>query len=121
MACCCNWSISCYCCDAYNKDSSPSGGATALIAVIGGEKIHSLGFIYALVPAGAGAIVLLIVALIVNNLSNNRKYPEYWFLNLVLIDYLIRAFWLVQDLSLIPEPIPDYAGTRLRRIPDERE
>ncbi|MEW5744491.1 MAG: HPP family protein [Nitrospirota bacterium] len=56
----------------------PPGGATALIAVIGGEKIHSLGFLYALVPAGAGALILLIVALIVNNLARDRKYPEYW-------------------------------------------
>ena len=61
------------------KTLHPPGGATALIAVIGGEKIHNLGFLYVLVPAGAGAVVLLIVALIVNNLSNNRKYPEYWF------------------------------------------
>jgi len=60
------------------KTLHPPGGATALIAVIGGEKIHSLGFLYVLVPAGAGAVVLLIVALIVNNLSKNRKYPEYW-------------------------------------------
>lgn len=56
----------------------PPGGATALIAVIGGAKIHSLGFFYALVPAGAGALILLVVALLVNNLSQNRKYPEYW-------------------------------------------
>jgi CBS-domain-containing membrane protein len=61
------------------KTLHPPGGATALIAVIGGEKVHNLGFLYALVPAGAGAIILLIVALIVNNLSRNRKYPEYWF------------------------------------------
>jgi CBS-domain-containing membrane protein len=56
----------------------PPGGATALIAVIGGSKIHNLGYLYALVPAGAGAVILLIVALLVNNLSKNRKYPEYW-------------------------------------------
>lgn len=60
------------------KTLHPPGGATALIAVIGGEKIHNLGFLYVLVPVGAGAVVLLIVALIVNNLSDNRKYPEYW-------------------------------------------
>ncbi len=57
----------------------PPGGATALIAVIGGEKIHKLGFLYAFVPAGLGASILLVVALIVNNLSRNRRYPEYWF------------------------------------------
>ena len=60
------------------KTLHPPGGATALIAVIGGQKIHSLGFLYAFVPAGLGAAVLLAVALLVNNLSKNRKYPEYW-------------------------------------------
>jgi CBS-domain-containing membrane protein len=60
------------------KTLHPPGGATALIAVVGGQKIHALGFLYALVPAGAGAVILLAVALAVNNLSKNRKYPEYW-------------------------------------------
>ncbi|MBI3592875.1 MAG: HPP family protein, partial [Nitrospirae bacterium] len=45
----------------------------------GGPKIHALGFLYAFMPAGAGAFILLVVALILNNLSKNRKYPEYWF------------------------------------------
>jgi CBS-domain-containing membrane protein len=56
----------------------PPGGATALIAVIGGPKIHALGFLYALVPAALGALVLLAVALALNNLAPGRKYPEYW-------------------------------------------
>ena len=60
------------------KTLHPPGGATALIAVIGGAKVHGLGFLYAFLPAGAGAVVLLIVALAVNNLSKNRRYPEYW-------------------------------------------
>jgi len=60
------------------KTLHPPGGATALIAVTGGAKIHSLGYLYAFLPAGAGACILLLVALIVNNLSKNRKYPEYW-------------------------------------------
>ncbi len=60
------------------KTLHPPGGATALIAVIGGPKVHSLGFLYALLPAGAGALILLIVALVVNNLCSNRRYPEYW-------------------------------------------
>jgi len=60
------------------KTLHPPAGATALIAVIGGDKIHNLGFLYAFVPAGLGALVLLTVALVVNNLSRNRKYPEYW-------------------------------------------
>jgi CBS-domain-containing membrane protein len=56
----------------------PPGGATALIAVVGGPKIHALGFLYPFVPAGLGAVILLVVALAVNNLSKGRRYPEYW-------------------------------------------
>src|SRR3990172_6424284 len=61
------------------KTLHPPGGATALIAVIGGPKINALGFLYAIIPAGAGALTLLIVAVVVNNLSKHRKYPEYWY------------------------------------------
>jgi CBS-domain-containing membrane protein len=57
----------------------PPGGATALIAVIGGEKVHALGMLYAVVPGGLGALVLVIVAVLINNLSRHRKYPHYWF------------------------------------------
>ena len=60
------------------KTLHPPGGATALIAVIGGVKVHRLGFLYAFVPAGLGALVLLLVALIVNNMASGRRYPEYW-------------------------------------------
>jgi CBS-domain-containing membrane protein len=57
----------------------PPGGATALIAVIGSTSIHKLGFLYALVPVALGATILLLVALLVNNLSKTRRYPEIWF------------------------------------------
>ena len=60
------------------KTLHPPGGATALIAVIGTEKIHALGFLYVLVPVGAGAAIMLMVALIFNNISRNRRYPEFW-------------------------------------------
>ena len=60
------------------KTLHPPGGATALIAVIGGKNVHDLGFLYAVFPAGASALILLLVALIVNNLANERRYPEYW-------------------------------------------
>ncbi|MCK5682443.1 HPP family protein [bacterium] len=57
----------------------PPGGATALIAVIGSDKIHALGYLYTLIPVGLGAFIMLIVALLINNLSKNRRYPEFWF------------------------------------------
>jgi CBS-domain-containing membrane protein len=61
------------------KTLHPPGGATALIAVIGSKNVHDLGFLYAVFPAGAGALILLIIALIVNNLAKERRYPEYWY------------------------------------------
>jgi len=57
----------------------PPGGATALIAVIGSKEIHDLGFIYIFLPVGTGVIIMLLVALMVNNLAASRKYPEFWF------------------------------------------
>ena len=60
------------------KTLHPPGGATALIAVIGGPKIHHLGYLYVLMPVAAGALIMLAVALIVNNMAPTRQYPEYW-------------------------------------------
>ena len=60
------------------KTLHPPGGATALIAVIGSDKIHGLGYLYALVPVGLGAIIMLTVALLVNNIPKNRRYPDFW-------------------------------------------
>ncbi|NLD38772.1 MAG: HPP family protein [Desulfatiglans sp.] len=60
------------------KTLHPPGGATALIAVIGGDQVHNLGYMYAFIPAGSGALIMLIVALLVNNIPKTRKYPEFW-------------------------------------------
>ena len=60
------------------KTLHPPGGATSLIAVIGSEKIHDLGYLYVLMPAGLGAAIMLIVALLVNNIPKRRRYPEFW-------------------------------------------
>ncbi|NOY38859.1 MAG: HPP family protein [Nitrospirae bacterium] len=60
------------------KTLHPPGGATALIAVIGSNKIHSLGYLYAIMPVGLGAFIMLVVALLVNNIHRNRRYPHFW-------------------------------------------
>lgn len=58
----------------------PPGGATALIAIIGEEKVHSLGYKYVFFPVLVGVLIILCVALLVNNMSTNSKrhYPGYW-------------------------------------------
>ena len=57
------------------KTLHPPGGATALIAIIGSEKIKTLGYFYILSPVLTGSLILFIVALIFNNITTHRKYP----------------------------------------------
>lgn len=58
----------------------PPGGATALIAVIGGMTITDLGYLYVVAPVGVSALLMLAIGVVVNNLSGNpaRHYPKYW-------------------------------------------
>lgn len=58
------------------KTLHPPGGATALIAIIGSAKVKSLGFLYIVTPIGTGVIILLLVAMIFNNITENRNYPK---------------------------------------------
>lgn len=57
------------------KTLHPPGGATALIAVIGSEKIKALGYLYLLSPILSGVLILFLVALFFNNITSHRKYP----------------------------------------------
>jgi CBS-domain-containing membrane protein len=57
----------------------PPGAATGLIAVIGSPTIHKMGYLYVLIPAALAPIILLVVALIINNIPQSRRYPEIWF------------------------------------------
>lgn len=58
------------------KTLHPPGGATALIANIGSAKIQSLGYLYVLCPVLSGASILLLVAIMVNNRTSDRSYPN---------------------------------------------
>lgn len=57
------------------KTLHPPGGATALIAIIGSEKVKALGYFYVLSPVFTGSMILLVAALIFNNITSHRKYP----------------------------------------------
>ena len=52
----------------------PPGGATAFVAVYTEQS-----FSYILSPVGLGAVLLVVIAVLVNNCSTKRKYPDYWF------------------------------------------
>lgn len=57
------------------KTLHPPAGATALIANIGSDKIVGLGFLYVLTPVLVGVAILLLTALVVNNIASTRSYP----------------------------------------------
>lgn len=72
------------------KTLHPPGGATALIAVVGSEKIKALGFLYVLSPVLTGSLILLVVALVFNNMTSHRKYPTDQYFTGSLIKSLRR-------------------------------
>jgi CBS-domain-containing membrane protein len=53
----------------------PPGGATALTAVLGGPEIHSLGYMFVLVPVLLNTVLLLSMAVGINWLFPWRRYP----------------------------------------------
>lgn len=57
------------------KSLHPPGGATALIAVTGGNGITSLGYQYVFSPVLTGVFILFVIALIFNNIPHKRQYP----------------------------------------------
>lgn len=61
----------------YTKTLHPPGGATALIAVTGSAEIKNLGYWYVISPVLSGTLILLVVALIFNNLTMKRHYPNH--------------------------------------------
>lgn len=73
------------------KTLHPPGGATALIAVIGSEKIKTLGYFYVISPVLTGAIILLVVALVFNNITRHRQYPNRNPMNRFLLEIFFKT------------------------------
>ena len=56
----------------------PPGGATALGAVLGGESVHALGYLYVLSPILLNSLAILAVAVAFNYPFAWRRYPQNW-------------------------------------------
>jgi CBS-domain-containing membrane protein len=63
-----------YCFNAIDKNTT-SPGELLLIAVTGSEEIKNMGYWYVITPVLSGVLILLIVALIFNNMTSDRYYP----------------------------------------------
>lgn len=58
----------------------PPGGAAALVAVVGGEQIHALGYLYVLIPVALNIAILgLAVALTRSLIARHKKKTPYIF------------------------------------------
>ena len=53
----------------------PPGGATALIAVVGPDAVQTMGWMYTF-PVLVGALALMLVAMVSNNLMQPGSYPD---------------------------------------------
>lgn len=54
------------------------GGATALNVVITTTDFPWHGFQYLLMPTLSGTVILILIAVIINNISSRRHYPTSW-------------------------------------------
>ncbi|MCK5918172.1 MAG: HPP family protein [Cocleimonas sp.] len=54
----------------------PPGAATALSAVVGGSTVLEIGYEFMLFPVALNILVMLIFALVINNLMPRRYYPN---------------------------------------------
>lgn len=61
----------------YLRCIHPPGGATALLAVIGGDQVHALGFGFVLTPILVNVVVILVTAIAFNAVFPWRRYPAY--------------------------------------------
>lgn len=51
----------------------PPAGADPIVVILGAESLF-----FVVSPVLTGAVIITIIALIFNNISNKRKYPTYW-------------------------------------------
>ncbi|MEI8242775.1 MAG: HPP family protein [bacterium] len=53
----------------------PPGGATALTAVLGGKAIHALGYGFVIFPVLVNAVIMVLLAVLINLAFRWRRYP----------------------------------------------
>ncbi|HEX8978839.1 MAG TPA: HPP family protein [Parasulfuritortus sp.] len=61
----------------YLRCLHPPGGATALVAVLGGDPVHALGYGFLLTPVLVNVVIILAVAIVTNYPFHWRRYPQW--------------------------------------------
>ncbi len=70
----------------------PPGGATALAAVIGSEKLHQLGYAYEYAPILLNTVTILLVAIVFNGLFKWRRYPAHLHLKQAAPEAAVKGY-----------------------------
>lgn len=73
----------------------PPGGATAFTAVMGGEAIRQLGIQFVIFPVLMNAIVMVVLAILINGAFRWRRYPA-----------ILSGSTKLQASILVPETLP---------------
>jgi CBS-domain-containing membrane protein len=86
----------------------PPGGATALLAVIGGPDVHGMGFGFML-PVMVNALTIVAIAILFNSPFKWRRYPAAWTIKPALskpgglsirdLEYAIQELDLTIDIT----------------------
>ncbi|WP_157662740.1 HPP family protein [Sulfuriferula sp. AH1] len=61
----------------YLRCIHPPGGATALVAAMGGPELHALGYGFVLEPVLLNVLVILVVAVVFSWMFPWRRYPAF--------------------------------------------
>jgi len=59
----------------YARCLHPPGGAAALAAILGGQQIQDLGYLYVLLPVAINAVLIILLGVMLTRLIPNRHYP----------------------------------------------
>jgi len=56
----------------------PPAAACCFIFVSGGPRVKNLGYLFIFFPILMDVAIMLVLAIVINNCSENRRYPVYW-------------------------------------------
>lgn len=60
-------------CMMLTKTTHPPAGADPIVVILGGYS-----WSYLITPVFIGSVIIVLIALILNNLRKNREYPTFW-------------------------------------------
>jgi len=80
----------------------PPGGAAALTAVVGGQRIHDLGYQFLLAPVGLNVLIMLVLVLLLRQLAPVRPFSPVTVLNTEQDDAWQQAAQLWFDDAAVP-------------------